>query len=177
VHLPVAGRGVLPADLAAAVAARLDGTADRDDSLARGLDYVDQFPVLAAVVPGLVVDLTSVDDAGSVAARAVGQDRCRPGDAAAVTDPRTPVAQWSRLRFARAQVARAGLPAIRENPGPPGPGTGGVPGSDSEAEQLRRAPDLARSCALALLLFAFEDDLYTGGSGVTMQDYVTARTG
>ena len=46
--MPLAGRGVLPADLAEATAAALDGTADRDGSLERGLFYPDQLRAVAA---------------------------------------------------------------------------------------------------------------------------------
>jgi hypothetical protein len=49
VHLPVAGRGVLPADRAAAVAALLDGRNDPDGALERGLDYP---AIFAAWPPG-----------------------------------------------------------------------------------------------------------------------------
>jgi hypothetical protein len=49
-----------------------------------------------------------------------------------------------------------------------------VPGSDPETEQLRRSAGYARACGLAALLFAFEDDLYTGRSGITAADYVNA---
>jgi hypothetical protein len=52
--------------------------------------------------------------------------------------------------------------------------TGGVPNSDPETAQLSRSPGYARSCALASLLFAFEDDLYTGRSGITAADYANA---
>ena len=46
--------------------------------------------------------------------------------------------------------------------------------SDSELEQVRRAPGYARGCGLVAFLLAFEDDLYTGGSGVTPADYAAA---
>ncbi len=176
VHLPAAGRGVLPAGLTAATSALLAGASRQDDSFARGLDYVDQMALLGQALPGVVIDLTSVDDASAVTARAASppQDGCTLNDAAASTDPATPVASWSNLRFARAQVARAGLPAVGENPGPPGPDTGGVPGSDPETAQVTRSVPYARSCGLAALLFAFEDDLFTGRSGITLADYANA---
>ena len=176
IHLPVPGRGVLPATLAAAVGTLLAGAPGRDDAFSRGQDYTDQMPLFGGALPGAVIDLTSVDDATAVRARAAvpPQDDCTFADANAVTDPATPVEQWSNLRYARAWVARAGLGVVGENPGPPGPNTGGVAGSDPEPEQLRRAPAYARSCALAALLFAFEDDLYSGTSGITADDYRTA---
>jgi hypothetical protein len=177
VHLPAPGRGVLPSDLTAATAARLDGTADRDGALGRGLFYVDQFPLLAQSAPApLVVDLTSVDDASAVRARALHprQDMCAPGDAAASLNDTTLVRQWSNLRFARAQAARADMAVVGENPGPPAPETGGGRGSDSEREQLRRSPGYARSCALVALLFAFERDLHTTRSGVSLSDLASA---
>ena len=176
VHIPAAGSGVLPADLSAATANRLGGAGNRDGSLYRGLYYVDQFPVLAGALPALVIDLTSVDDATAVTARALNppQDACTANDAVTSIDAATPVATWSNTRFARAQAARAGLPVVGENPGPPAPQTGGVPGSDPETQQVARSPGYARGCALAALFLAFEDDLFTGRSGVTLQDYVQA---
>ncbi len=176
VHVPAAGSGVLPADLAAATTNRLGGAGNRDGSLYRGLYYVDQFPVLAGALPALVVDLTSIDDATAVAARALNppQDACTVTDAVTSVDTATPVATWSNMRFARAQAARAGLPVVGENVGPPSPQTGGVPGSDPETQQVARAPGYARGCAMAALFFAFEDDLFTGRSGITLQNYVQA---
>lgn len=180
VHLPAPGKGVLPADLNRAAAGLLGGAGDRDGSLGRGLYYVDQMPLAATSIGGnLVVDLTGVDDASSVAARGLTppQDVCTLDDAGLSVNPATRVETWSNLRFARAQAARANLPAIGENPGPPGPTTGGVAGADSEAEQVRRAPALARSCRLAALLFAFEDDLFTNRSGISLADYRAAIGG
>jgi len=71
-HLPLAGRGVLPSDLKAAVAAHLDGTGDRDGSLERGLSYPEQLVDIAkhSAAPGNVLaDVTGVDDASAVEAR------------------------------------------------------------------------------------------------------------
>ncbi|MEJ2868910.1 hypothetical protein WCD74_14150 [Actinomycetospora sp. OC33-EN08] len=179
VHLPAPGRGVLPADLTAAANALLNGTGDRDGSLGRGLDYVDQFPVLARSVPRLVVDLSGVDDASAVLARrqSPAQDACRSTDPAASVAAGTPVHLWSNLRFARAQATRAGLPAVGENPGPPAAQTGGTPDSDTLAEQVRRAPGYARSCGLSALLVAFEWALDDPRWGVTRDDYRRAVLG
>ena len=180
VHIPSPGKGVLPADLTAASNALLDGTADRDGSLGRGLNYVDQFPVLAGNVSGpVVVDLTGVDDATAVTARALSpaQDMCAATDATTSVAAGTPVQTWSNLRFARAQAARAGLPAVGENPGPPAAQTGGTAISDPEAEQVRRSPVYARGCALAGFFLAFEGVLDDPTSGLTRQDYANAVTG
>jgi hypothetical protein len=166
VHVPAAGRGVLPADREAALAALLDGTADRDGSLGRGLSYPDQFAALAGI-PGVVLDLTSVDDATAVVARSVGTDDCAAGDATA-----EPAPTWSNLRVARSFAARAGLPVVGENPGPPADVTGGTASSDPEVEQLRRGPGYARTCGLAVFFAAFEDDLFTGRSGASLTDLV-----
>ncbi|MEJ2888068.1 beta-galactosidase [Actinomycetospora aeridis] len=179
VHLPVPGRGVLPADRSVAVGSLLDGHGDRDGSLYRGLDHVAALPGIAAAVPGpVVVDLTSVDDATAVRARALDppEDDCRPEDPGVALDPTVRVERWSNLRFTRAQAARAGLPVVGENPGPPGETTGGSADSDSEREQVRRAPAYARSCGLAAFTLAFEEDLHTPRSGVTLADYVGAIT-
>ncbi|WP_285586523.1 beta-galactosidase [Actinomycetospora sp. NBRC 106378] len=178
VHVPAAGRGVLPAALDAAVAVVLD-TAVRDGALRRGLDYVGDLPALAAAVPGAVVDLTGLDDATAVRARRLSppQDRCRPGDAQALVGRDAVVDTWPNQRVTAAAAARAGLPTVGENPGPPGPTTGGTADSDSEADQLRYAVSYARGCGLSAFLLAFEDDLYTDRSGLTPADYEAAIGG
>jgi hypothetical protein len=180
VHVPSPGKGVLPADLTTASNALLNGAGDRDGSLGRGLNYVDQFPVLAGNVTGpVVVDLTGVDDASAVTARAArpAQDQCAADDATTRVAAGTPVGTWSNLRFARAQAARAGLSAVGENPGPPAAQTGGTASSDSEAAQIRRSPAYARGCALAGFFLAFEAVLDDPSSGLTRQDYVNAVVG
>jgi hypothetical protein len=178
VHVPAAGRGVLPTDLDAAVAARL-AAAVRDGALRRGLDYVAGFPALARAVPGAVVDITGIDDATAVRARAVNppQDRCAPGDATALTSGGPTLDSWPNQRVTAAAAARAGLPTVGENPGPPAPQTGGTVDADSERDQLRRAPGYARACGLSAFLFAFEDDLYTPRSGLVPGDYAAAIAG
>ena len=74
VHLPVAGRGALPADLAEAVAQRFGGTGP-DGALGRGLDYPRQFAALArldrAGTGRVVIDFTGLDDVSAVRARAL----------------------------------------------------------------------------------------------------------
>ncbi|MGI9004197.1 MAG: hypothetical protein ACR2GH_21540 [Pseudonocardia sp.] len=179
-HIPVAGRGVLPIDLQRATAARLDGSADPDGSLERGLYYPDQFALLADASvarkdegSAFVLDLTSVDDATAVRARNLTppQDTCRIEDPEASLHLTTPVHSWANLRWSRAIAARTGLSVIGENPGPPSAATGGTADSDSEAEQLVHAPRYAVECRLAAFLFAFEDDLHTGRSAVTLEDY------
>src|SRR3954470_6932962 len=67
---------------------------------------------------------------------------------------------------------RHGLTLAGENPGPPhAPFTGGDPASDSSAQQLERAPDYARECGMTEFYWAFEDDLFTPGSGVDLGAY------
>ena len=73
-----------------------------------------------------------------------------------------------------ASPSRAGLPAVGENAGPPAAETGGVSGSDSELEQIRRSPGYARACGLASFHLAFEDDLFTDRSGASPADYQQA---
>lgn len=86
VHVPSPGKGVLPADLTTASNALLNGAGDGDGSLGRGLNYVDQFPILAGNVAGpVVVDLTGVDDATAPRSAAA-----RPAPAAV----RSPGSSW-----------------------------------------------------------------------------------
>jgi hypothetical protein len=62
-----------------------------------------------------------------------------------------------------------------ENPGHPAtPGTGGDPTSDGTALQLVHAPRYARQCGLETLMWAFEDDLFSAESEVSVDDL--ART-
>lgn len=174
VHVPVAGRGVLPADRAAAVAGLLDGRADPDGALERGLDYPAVFAALAARADAdrIDVDFTGLDDVTAVLARSLdpAQDACRPGDEDGLLD-RTDVADWSAQRFTSALARRAGLGLVGENPGPPdAPDTGGSADSDTLADQLDRAPAYAAGCGMTTVLFAFEDDLFAG-SAPGLQDY------
>lgn len=174
VHLPLAGRGTLPADLDAAVAAALDGTGDRDGSLERGLSYPDQLPAIAAATRDggpVVADTTSVDDASSVIARGLDppQDVCRPDDVAQRGS--APVETWSATRWTVANARAAGLAVVGENPGHPDtPGTGGDAFSDDLAAQLVHAPRYARRCGLETLLWAFEDDLFGPDPEVSVDD-------
>ncbi|MCO1660269.1 glycoside hydrolase family 5 protein [Pseudonocardia humida] len=172
-HVPVAGRGVLPADRAEAVAGLLDGRADPDGALERGLDHPAAFAALAARPDAdrIDIDFTGLDDVTAVRARAAGQDRCRPGDEDGLLE-RADVASWSAQRFTTALARRAGLGLVGENPGPPdAPHTGGAEDSDPLAEQLRLAPAYAVDCGLTTFLFAFEDDLFSGATGVDVADY------
>lgn len=176
VHLPVAGRGVLPADLDAAVADRL-GRADPEGGLGRGLDYPAQFAALAridAADPGhLVVDVTGLDDVSAVRARALGppQDTCRDDDGDAVAAGSGAVARWPAQRWTTANARLAGLVLVGENPGDPGlADTGGAPDSDGLAAQLRHAPRYAQECGLTEFYWAFEDALYDDRPDVGIGD-------
>jgi hypothetical protein len=176
VHVPVAGRGVLPADKAKALDGLLDGRANPDGAQERGLDYNQQFAVLSTL-PGLDIDFTGLDDVSDVRARAEmpPQDRCLPDDSDNVLKAEN-VSLWSSHRFTSALARRAGLGLVGENPGPPdAPNTGGSPASDSLAEQLRIAPRYAAECGMTMFLFGFEDNLFEEqaviGTGVTLGDY------
>ncbi|RBY78262.1 hypothetical protein DQ238_12250 [Geodermatophilus sp. TF02-6] len=182
VHFPLAGRGALPADLEAALAARLDGTADRDGSLEGGLFYPEQLPHIAQSLArteragwgGVYADSSSVDDATAVTARELDppQDTCQPGDADRdlLTEPG--VEQWSSVRWTVANARRAGLDVMGENPGSPDtPRTGGNELTDSPEEQMVHAPRYARECGFALFMWAFEDDLFGTRPGVGLDDY------
>ncbi|MEQ4567534.1 hypothetical protein [Paenarthrobacter sp. CAP02] len=175
VHVPVAGRGALPADVVEAVEGRLDGRANPDGALERGLDYVAQFAVLASL-PGLAIDFTGLDDVSDVVAGAADppQDRCRPDDQTRVVQD--DVSEWSSHRYTSALARRSGLGLVGENPGPPdAPFTGGSPLSHSLADQLRLAPEYAAECGMSMFLFGFEEDLFKAknraGSGVGVADY------
>lgn len=173
VHVPVAGRGVLPADQAEAIPGHLDGRANPDDAQERGLDYAAQFAVLSTL-PGVDVDFTGLDDVSAVRARAEEepQDRCLSSDEEDVLQE-SDVSKWSSHRYTSALARLAGLGLVGENPGPPdSPFTGGSPLSDSLADQLWTAPGYAVECGMTMFLFGFEDNLFDDGrSGVTLDDY------
>lgn len=176
VHVPVAGRGVLPVDRATAVAGLLDGRADPDGALGRGLDYPAQFAVLSGQ-KNVAVDFTGLDDVTAVRARArnPAQDRCRPGDDSA-WQVSTDVSFWSSQRFTSAVAHHAGLSLVGENPGSPElPRTGGAADSDPVTAQLQWAPDYASQCGMTTFLFAFEDELFGGMPSrpavLTLEDY------
>lgn len=171
IHVPVAGRGALPADRADAVAGRLDGRSNPDGALERGLDYPAQFAVLAARddAASIDIDFTGLDDVTAV--RAGDAAACRPGDTDGLSE-RVDVADWPGQRFTGAVARAAGLGLVGENPGDPGaPLTGGADDSDPVADQLERAPAYAAGCGMTTFLFAFEDDLFDGSSGVGVDDY------
>jgi hypothetical protein len=180
VHVPLAGRGVLPADLGEAVAAHLDGTADRDGSLERGLFYPDQLDRLGALADesgAIFADVTGIGDATAVEAHRLNppQDTCRPEDAQ--EDPRhaADVADWSAFRWTIANARHAGLDVVGENPGSPdAPGTGGDDDSEGIAGQMQHAPRYAAECGLSAFFWAFEDDFFSGPREVDITTY--ART-
>ena len=187
VHLPLAGRGVLPPDLRTALDARLNGSGDPDGSLERGLDYLDQLPLIAraaAPLPGhsaaagtVVVDITGVDDATAVLARAERprQDTCQPSDVDTIRTASLQFSRWPSLRWTSAVARRVGLPVLGENPGPPtAAATGGSPDSDTETAQMIYAPAYAADCHLTTLLWAFENNLFSATPGATINDYSAA---
>jgi hypothetical protein len=181
-HVPTPGRGVLPADLDLALSSHLDGRGDPDGNLERGHDYPNQFRIIAEMDARLrgasppsrvLVDFTGLDDITAVRARAGGgaQDTCHPDD---TTDlfTRPGVEAWSNQRWTLAVARSFGLASIGENPGPPASAfTGGENDSDQVSDQLRRGIGYAHDCGLERFLFAFEDELFDAGSGVTLDDY------
>jgi hypothetical protein len=182
IHLPLAGRGALPADLETALAAGLDGTADRDGSLEGGLFYPQQLPYIAETLARdaqprwgeVLADSSSVDDATAVTARQLDppQDSCRPGDADLDLLSEPHVEQWSSVRWTVANARKAGLGVMGENPGSPDtPGTGGNDLTDSSGEQMVHAPRYARECGMSLFMWAFEDDLFSTRPDAGVADY------
>ncbi|TYC98992.1 hypothetical protein FQ377_08305 [Arthrobacter echini] len=175
-HLPFAGRGTLPADREAAVAALLDGTADRDASLERGLYYPTQLHAIREATPDAVVvaDITGLGDATAVRAREASPraDTCEDSDVDLSLEDTPEVADWSASRWTIALAREAGYPVMGENPGPPSnPGTGSDSDSDSLPEQLRFATQYAEDCKLRTFLFAFEDNLFETGTAVPLSLY------
>jgi hypothetical protein len=172
VHLPLAGRGELPADLQKALAAHLDGTGERDGSLQAGLYYPEQLQRISQALKrtemlgwgAISADSTSVDDSSAVSARQLDppRDSCQPGDATGdlLTDP--DVATWSSFRWTVANARAAGLGVVGENPGPPdAPGTGGDNETDSSDQQMIHAPRYAQECGMTMFQWAFEDSLFS----------------
>jgi hypothetical protein len=188
VHVPVAGRGVLPADRREAVDGLLDGRADPDGALGKGTDYPAQFGVFAdldtrlrAQSPPsrLLVDFTSLDDDSAVRARAAvpPQDTCRPGDTPASLTA-AGLERGATQRWTVALAHAAGLGVVAENPGPPDlANTGGTTQSDGEAAQMVQAGRYARDCDLDAWYLAFEDQLFEPGSGIDVPAYARVVAG
>lgn len=182
VHIPLAGRGVLPADRQQAIDGLLDGRADPDGALGKGADYPAQFRVFADLDQRLrdrspsarvLVDFTSLDDDSAVRARATDppQDTCRPDDTTASLTA-AGLDRGATQRWTIALAHEAGLGVVAENPGPPDlANTGGTSGSDDEADQMVQAGRYARDCGVEAWYLAFEDQLFTPGSGVDVASY------
>jgi hypothetical protein len=181
-ELPIAGRGVLPQDLHSALQGRLDGRADPDGAIERGLNYPAQFTRFAQLdaqlraknrLQRIEIDFTGLDDDTAVQARTrtPPQDRCHAGDTTNLL-ARPGTDTWSAQRWTIANAQRVNLAVIGENPGPPdAPNTGGSRRSDTSAQQLTHAVSYARGCGLNRFLWAFEDELFTDGSGVDLNQY------
>lgn len=181
-HVPVAGRGVLPADRQEAVDGRLDGRADPDGALGKGDDYPAQFGVFAdldakarAQSPPsrLLVDFTSLDDDSAVRARGMDppQDTCRPDDTTASLTA-AGLERGATQRWTIALAHEAGLGVVAENPGPPDfDDTGGTPESDGVADQMVQAGRYVRDCRLEAWYLAFEDQLFEPGAGIDAAAY------
>ena len=181
-HVPLAGRGVLPADRQEAVDGLLDGRADPDGALGKGDDYPAQFGVFAdldakarAQSPPsrLLIDFTSLDDDSAVRARAMNppQDTCRPDDTTASLTA-AGLDRGATQRWTVALAHEAGLGVVAENPGPPdSDNTGGTAQSDGVADQMVQAGRYARDCRLEAWYLAFEDQLFEPGSGVDVAAY------
>jgi hypothetical protein len=181
-HVPVAGRGVLPADRQEAVDGLLDGRADPDGALGKGGDYPAQFGVFAdldAKLRGqsppsrLLIDFTSLDDDSAVRARAADppQDTCRPDDTTASLTA-AGLDRGASQRWTVTLAHEAGLGVVAENPGPPDfDNTGGTAQSDSVADQMVQAGRYARDCRLEAWYLAFEDQLFEPGSGIDVAAY------
>lgn len=175
-HVPLAGRGTLPADLRLAIASELDGTGDRDGSLERGLYYPDQLQALKEGVGSddLIADVTALDDATAVRARTrqPGTDTCSPEDQDIDLVTQPDVDRWSAARWTIANARKAGLDVIGENPGSPyAPGTGGDADSDNLRDQMEHAPRYAAECGLSAFLWAFEDDLFGDPRQISLDEY------
>jgi hypothetical protein len=181
-HLPVAGRGALPKDLEFALSNHLDGRSNPDGALERGLNYPDQFSLLADLDRQLrtadsrariIVDFAGLDDNTAVRARKANppQDTCQPGDTDRLLT-RAGTDQWAAQRWTIANAVLAGLPIVGENPGPPGaPTTGGSPDSDNEAQQMARGIQYAKACHVQTFLLAFEDELFSNHSDIGVDGY------
>lgn len=84
-------------------------------------------------------------------------------------------AGWSGQRWTLAVARHAGLAVLGENPGPPHARfTGGSSDSDPVARQLTFGIQYAHACGLKSFLFAFEDQLFAAGSGVSPDGYAAA---
>ncbi|MFD4371286.1 beta-galactosidase [Streptomyces sp. NPDC058486] len=159
VKVLVPGSGYFPADHRAAIRARLD-TSVTTRLMARGAGFfltVEQVRKDGEVhiVPTSLVD-------GTGAPRDSG---CEPRDAA--VDVRAPDSSvprtWSSVRWVTAIAVRNGFPVSGESAGPQvEPYRPGV---------MEQAARQMRSCGLEGLMWAFDENLYDGTPGSSLQDY------
>ena len=176
IHLPLAGRGVLPAR-----------PRHGDRSSARRHRRPRREPGTRLVLPRPAADDRRRDRPGHpLRRRHRGRRRDRRGGAP--TGPaagHVPTLGLRRSRCGRpprstrgprragpsANARAAGLRVVGENPGHPDtPGTGGDESSDDLAAQLVHAPRYAQECGLEVLLWAFEDDLFGPYPEVSLDD-------
>jgi hypothetical protein len=181
IHVPLAGGGLLPAELSAAVDTHIAGVGSRDGSLDKGLFYPEQLALIAGMVRAghqagwgpVAADVTGLADATGRRARVQNppQDTCRPGDSDRdlLSDPG--VEQWSTFRWAVANARRAGLPVVGENPGARARDPNRATDADDLEEQMARAPGYALECGLDAMMWGFEDDLFDARSPVRIEDY------
>ena len=177
VHIPVAGRGVLPADLAERRRrpARRPRRPGRSAGAGTGLPGRVQ---LALAIAGAdrrrhaASTSTSPGSTTSPPSRPARPD-ATPAGAGRTTSRRAArrarqLDSWSAQRWTIALPAPPVCGVVGENPGPPdAPYTGGATTPTPLAEQLVHcAPPTRPACGMTTFLFAFEDDLFAGASDV-----------
>lgn len=159
VKVLVPGSGYYPADRAAAVRSRLDGSV-APALLARGAGFFRTVGLVRKDGEVHIVPTSVVDGTGEPR-----NNGCAPDDARIdVQAPPSAVPRtWSSVRWVTAIAAREGFPVSGESAGPHvAPYHPGV---------MEEAARQTRSCRLEGLMWAFDENLYDGTPGSSLREY------
>ncbi|HLG70905.1 MAG TPA: hypothetical protein VK009_10820 [Chloroflexota bacterium] len=154
-QLVMAGLGSRPDEYATAISQRLNGAGDPNLTMGRGA-------VWNKVMDGLADRSTTMAYVSSMADGSAGDNVCQPSDSSvSVSDPQ--VDYWSAARWISYNANRYSMAKMGENPGSPAPNYGPV--------MMQHAASQMQGCGMQGFMWAHDQDLYTSGSGATLQQY------
>nr|MBA3234490.1 beta-galactosidase [Chloroflexota bacterium] len=150
------GQGTRPLDYAKGIATYLDGSADGNRTMSRGAAW-DRVLARIANKRNVVAYVSSMADGSG------WNDVCQSSDAAvALTAPA--IGLWSAARWTSYLADRYGLAKNGENPGFRDTTTYGLAMLDHATAQMK-------ACGFQGLMWAHDDNLYSGTSGISLADY------
>lgn len=155
-HVLMPGQGTRPLDLERAMGAYLDGTGDGSHTTSRGAAW---HRVLEHIEDrrGVVAYVSSMADGSG------WDDLCRSTDSGTALSA-SEISLWSATRWISFLADRYGLPKNGENPGRADTSAYGT-------TMMERAAAQMASCGFQGMMWAHESQLFTEGSGVTLEDY------